>query len=102
MFYVIEHIFGLSEIRHRGLDRLGSPMICYIISFQIPNNYNKFLVVYKSPVYEAKAFELVLERLVSIGYPKVKPMFWVEHSNCALLINYGDGNIGLNGWSTCC
>ncbi|XP_031562087.1 cytosolic purine 5'-nucleotidase-like isoform X2 [Actinia tenebrosa] len=28
------------------------------------------LAVYKSPVYEAKAFELVIERLVSIGYPK--------------------------------
>ncbi|EDO47687.1 predicted protein [Nematostella vectensis] len=28
------------------------------------------LAVYKSPVYEAKAFDLVCERLVSIGYPK--------------------------------
>lgn len=29
------------------------------------------VLVYKSPVYEKKAFDLVCERLASIGYPQV-------------------------------
>ena len=30
-----------------------------------------FVLVYKSPVYEKKAFDLICERLASIGYPQV-------------------------------
>ena len=29
------------------------------------------VLVYKSPVYEKKAFDLICERLASIGYPQV-------------------------------
>lgn len=46
---------------------------------------NFCVAVYKSPVYEKKAFDLVCERLASIGYPQVSYyclMFTVEYSAC--------------------
>lgn len=33
------------------------------------------VLVYKSPVYEKKAFDLICERLASIGYPQV---IWIK------------------------
>ena len=47
-----------------------------------------YVAVYKSPVYESKAFELVLDRLVSIGYPKVQYFMSVffTRMNCLVVI----------------
>lgn len=46
-----------------------STLLYYV--FKIFNILIGSVSVYKSPVYERKAFDLVCERLASIGYPQV-------------------------------
>ena len=43
---------------------------------------NFCVAVYKSPVYEKKAFDLVCERLASIGYPQVSYIILLLSVHC--------------------
>lgn len=71
----------MDRIKYVGFDMdhtlVGKTLTSWGLNFQTHKKNKEFhvflshTVVYKSPAYEQLAFDLAIERLVSIGYPQV-------------------------------
>lgn len=55
------------------IDRTGIKLTFFLVFVYL------VCVVYKSPAYEQLAYDLIIERLVGIGYPQVRVSFPVWH-----------------------
>lgn len=116
LYYMIVHIMGL----HVGHSRSPSIWLTFfgvvlLVSWpsKLDTNImahsafkttdcNFCVAVYKSPVYEKKAFDLVCERLASIGYPQVSYyclMFTVEYSACYRIMHVQCTACTMSNWA---
>lgn len=107
LYYMIVHIMGL----HVGHSRSPSIWLTFFgcgsfgvmaHSAFMTTDCNFCVAVYKSPVYEKKAFDLVCERLASIGYPQVSYyclMFTVEYSACYRIMHVQCTACTMSNWA---